>query len=62
MTYQDAYDRLPEDARRAAFIKMFRALDSIATGADPAFKPGHVNYHSKTEIQAMAKAAMPETE
>jgi len=59
MTYQDAYDRLDPEARREAFIKMHRALDGIAASADPALPPGHVEYASKSQIQARAKAAVP---
>lgn len=39
---------------------LHRALSAIAEGADPALRPGHIAYMSKSEIVAAAREALLE--
>lgn len=52
--YSQAADLPPHVVER-----MWRALDRIADGANPALKPGYPDFMNKAEIVATAKAAVP---
>lgn len=52
--YKQAADLPPHVVER-----MWRALDRIGNGANPALKTGYADYMSKADIMAAAKAALP---
>ena len=52
--YKQAADLPPEVVER-----MWRALDRIAEGANPALKPGYPDFMNKAQIAELAKSAVP---
>lgn len=55
MNYKQAANLPPEVVER-----MWRTLDRIAEGANPALKPGYPDYMNKAQIVAAAKRAVPQ--